>query len=281
MIKANPTRWFPALLVAMVACLALGPIGCDRHSGHGGHGHGTHGDHKGHDHDKHDDRGGHDHAKHGEAKHGEDARTIRLSESQRKEFGVETDKATLGVLGQSVQLPGEVVINPDSRVHVVPRVSGVVRDVHKRVGDRTQANDPLLVLDSAELAEAKSDYLAKLQALELEQVDLDRTRTIHDNTLKMLELVKGQPGLDELVKLEKLDLGTNRKELLSVYADFITAKAEHGRQRTLFEDRVASQASFDAAQSRYQAALATYLATRDDMRFQNRRALDARQRRFR
>jgi cobalt-zinc-cadmium efflux system membrane fusion protein len=58
------------------------------------------------------------------------------------------------MLTTDVELHGEVVLNEDRVVHVVPRVTGIVADVDKRVGDRVSAGDRLAELDSTELGEA-------------------------------------------------------------------------------------------------------------------------------
>jgi cobalt-zinc-cadmium efflux system membrane fusion protein len=234
----------------------------DRHDGE--HDGGEHGDH------------GHDPSR--DRKGAEDA--VRLTQKQVDELGIEVKAAGPGSLYFSVRLPGEVVLNPDSMAHIVARAPGVARKINKRVGDMAQAGEVLAVLDSAELATAKVDYLAKQKAMELARIDLVRTRTVHDNTRKMLELTKEFPGLEALRELEGLDLGANRSDLISAYAELSASKAEYERQQRLLGDNIASEADFQAAQSNYQKANATYQSVRDDMTFNNRRTLDERTRAF-
>ena len=98
-----------------------------------------------------DDEDGH------EEHQGEDI--VRLQAEAIREFGIEIGEAGPGNLAKYTRLPGEVVIDPDRLVHVVPRVSGVAREVYKRLGDQVKRGDVLAELESRELAELKSTYL--------------------------------------------------------------------------------------------------------------------------
>ncbi len=265
------------MLVLAVAAAALSLAACGREPG------GGHDDHEGHDHgdhDGHDDEGHDDHGDEEEGAAGEHEQDVHVSVAQMEEYGVKVAAAGARELTLTVKLPGEVVLNPDRVVHVGPRTTGFVRQVDVRTGDKVAAGDMLAVLESAELADAKAAYLSLLQAVELEKIDLDRIQTIHDNTLTMLELMRGEPKLEELAQLAGLDLGTNRRDLLITYAKYITARSAFERQQQLRQDDITSLADFQIAQSAFQEALASYVATRDDMVFQNRRALDARRRAF-
>ncbi|MEE2873236.1 MAG: efflux RND transporter periplasmic adaptor subunit [Candidatus Latescibacterota bacterium] len=84
---------------------------------------------------------------------------VRLHAEVIREFGIEIGEVGPGDLAKYTRLPGEVVIDPDRLVHVVPRVSGVARGVYKRLGDQVKRGDVLAELESRELAELKSTYL--------------------------------------------------------------------------------------------------------------------------
>ncbi|MFT5366153.1 MAG: cobalt-zinc-cadmium efflux system membrane fusion protein [Candidatus Latescibacterota bacterium] len=125
---------------------------------------------------------GHEHekseAKFDEEKHeghdegGEDI--VRLSAEDLKAFGIETAIVEPSNLEVHVSLPGEVVVNPDRFAHIVPRVSGVVQRVNKKLGDRVRSGDILAVLDSRELSDLKSSFLAARERLSLAEVTFDR-----------------------------------------------------------------------------------------------------------
>ena len=87
------------------------------------------------DHDEDGNEDGH------EEHQGEDV--VRLHAEVIREFGIEIGEAGPGDLAKYTRLPGEVVIDPDRLVHVVPRVSGVAREVYKRLGDQVKRGDVL------------------------------------------------------------------------------------------------------------------------------------------
>jgi cobalt-zinc-cadmium efflux system membrane fusion protein len=103
-----------------------------------------------------------------------DEKAIRMTEAQRKEFGIELATAGSGPLKVQVELPGEIVPNADRVAHVVPRVPGVVREVRKVLGDHVRKGEILLVLDSKELADNKAAFLSAREKLDLAQSNYDR-----------------------------------------------------------------------------------------------------------
>jgi cobalt-zinc-cadmium efflux system membrane fusion protein len=103
---------------------------------------------------------------------------VHLSEAQREELGIVVKAAAAATLKLEVSLPGEIVANADRLAHIVPRVPGVVREVRNRVGDRVEGEDVMAVLDSRELAAAKSKFLASETRVELARATLVREENL-------------------------------------------------------------------------------------------------------
>lgn len=201
---------------------------------------------------------------------------VRVTQAQIAELGIKTDIAKPGSLRHHLSLLGEVVLDPDHVARVVPRAPGIALRIDKRVGDTAQVGETLAVLDSAELATTKAEYLAKLKAMEVAKIDLGRTQTIHDNTKEMLEFMKTSPSLVGLQTLERLDMGANRSALITAYAEMITKRAEYKREEQLLAKKIASDADYQATENVYRKAQAVYLSIRDEMTFNNQRALEER-----
>ncbi|HMK34302.1 MAG TPA: efflux RND transporter periplasmic adaptor subunit, partial [Desulfomonilaceae bacterium] len=83
-----------------------------------------------------------------------------------------------GNLNVCLSLPGEIAVNADRMAHIVPRLSGVVREVKKNLRDFVKEGEVMAVIDSRELAEAKAKYLAAVQRLELAQSNFDRYESL-------------------------------------------------------------------------------------------------------
>jgi len=99
---------------------------------------------------------------------------VRLSEEAIRQFGVQVVEATGGKLEQTLKLPAEIALNADRVAHVVPRVTGMVREIHKNVGDKVEAGELMAVLESRELAEAKAADLAAEARLKLAETNFKR-----------------------------------------------------------------------------------------------------------
>ncbi|MBP7335220.1 efflux RND transporter periplasmic adaptor subunit [Niveispirillum sp.] len=116
--------------------------------------------------DGHDHGEGEEHEEEGGAIH-MDAATITRSKITLVEAGP-------APVSRDIRVMGTVVADADRMVHVTLRVSGIVTEVHKRLGEPVQPGDVLLVLDSRDLAEAKAEYLSALRQESLAATTLSR-----------------------------------------------------------------------------------------------------------
>ena len=107
------------------------------------------------------------------AEHGEES-TVHLSDEQIMKFGIETSPAGPGNIKVHISLPGQIAINTDRMVHIVPRVPGIVRQVNKKLGDPVKKGEVMAVLESRDLADAKATYLASIERLELAKTIAER-----------------------------------------------------------------------------------------------------------
>ncbi len=90
--------------------------------------------------------------------HHNEGKIVKISADEMKEFGVETAVAGPGKLQIHVSLPGEVIIPPDNLAHIHPRFPGIVKDVHKTIGDKVKKGELLAIIESNE---SMSDYAIK------------------------------------------------------------------------------------------------------------------------
>ncbi len=145
--------------IALAAVLAVYTIRADAGGGMDDHGH---------EEESKEHGGGEEH----------EEEVVRLSREEMKEFGVEIRTAGPEKLRIYISLPGEVKTNADRLAHIVPRVSGVVRDVRKRLGDKVRRGEVMAVLESRELADAKSAYLAAIERFSVAEADFRREENL-------------------------------------------------------------------------------------------------------
>ena len=219
---------------------------------HAGHNHSTHTEDTGedehieldHDEDADDDHGADElgdlheeeegHSGHEDDVHDRAEEGLSLTPEQRKRFGIVVQSAGSGSLQNNVTLPGEIVFNEDRVVHLVPRVSGIAREVYRSVGDHVKTNEILAVIDSRELADAKSEYMAakarsmlaektftREKALRKEQVSAEQDFLSAEQTLAeaRIELRSAEQKLHALGFSEDAvdKLGSEQNEAITRY----------------------------------------------------------------
>ena len=204
----------------------------------------------------HDDQTGHIHD---EAQPGQDV----LSR-----FDVELQAAGPGVLELQTKLAGEVKLNADRVAHIVPQVSGKVREVLKSVGDRVHTGEAMAWIESATLGQAKIDYLSKFAEISCCTIELARAQEVHDNATHLLEALASSPSLENLSQMDWGPMGKVRSDLISAYAELQYAEAAFERERRLFDKKITSGDEFQKAESALKKAEALYHATRDRVAFE-------------
>lgn len=108
---------------------------------------------------------------------------IALTDQQIKDIGIKVETAQKGSIETFVNLPGEVDVNSDRKAHIVPRVTGVVLEVKKKLGDPVKAGEVMAVLQSSELADAKGAYLAAIERLDLAKSIFQREEKLRDKKI--------------------------------------------------------------------------------------------------
>lgn len=99
---------------------------------------------------------------------------VRLDEEELEEFGIELAIAGQGKLQIHTDLTGEIVVDPNRLAHIVPRFPGVVREIHKKIGDRVKKGEVIAVIESNE---SLSPY---------------KVRSLIDGTVIELHMTKGE-----------------------------------------------------------------------------------------
>lgn len=204
---------------------------------------------------------------------------IRFASKQSTaKAGIGTAQPIRSDVAPGVRAYCEINYNANDQARLTPQAPGVVSRIAVDVGAKVEAGQVLAELDSPALARAKSAYLDNIQALELARIDLDRSEVIHKNTQKALALSEGELSLGELELLSKLDMGLNRRDLLSSHADLVAAKSAYERERKLRDQNISSEADYQAAEAAYRKAWAEHLAVRDELAFNSKRDLEAKTR---
>lgn len=103
---------------------------------------------------------------------------VKLGPDQIESAGITIETVGPREMVMTIELPGEVKPDETRLAHVVPTLTGVVAEVSKKEGDRVRKGERMAVVNSRELAEAKSSYLVAAHHVEFARVALDREEAL-------------------------------------------------------------------------------------------------------
>lgn len=108
---------------------------------------------------------------------------INMDAQQRQKNGLAIQTASALTLHNNLHLLGEVRINEDQMLHVVPRLAGIVESVLVSEGDQVSKGQLLAVITSQALVELRSDYLASQKRLNLARSHYAREKKLWEEKI--------------------------------------------------------------------------------------------------
>jgi cobalt-zinc-cadmium efflux system membrane fusion protein len=88
-----------------------------------------------------------------------------------------------GIIARRIIVPGTIVPQADRIAHVAVKLSSIVAELRKNIGDAVEKNEVLAILESREVADAKSEYLAARLTNELQQDLFERDKSLWDKKI--------------------------------------------------------------------------------------------------
>jgi cobalt-zinc-cadmium efflux system membrane fusion protein len=137
-----------------------------------------------------------------EADHHDDA--IKLTQAQIEAGNFSVVGVGGGELSKHIRVPGTIIPSGDRIARVAVRLVGTVAELRKRLGDRVEAGDVVAVIESREVADAKSEYLAARLVFGLQQTLFDRsTRLFEGKVLSENDYLRARTTFEDArVKIE-------------------------------------------------------------------------------
>jgi len=138
----------------------------------------------------------------GEEKH--DELVVKLSEKQVDAGKFAISEVQGGILGKRIAVPGSIVPSGDHIARVAVRLLGTVAELRKRLGDTVRAGEVVAVIESREVADAKSEYLAARLVFDLQQTLFNRsTKLFEGKVLSENDFLRARTTFqDARVKIE-------------------------------------------------------------------------------
>lgn len=175
---------------------------------------------------------------------------------------------------RQLRVTGRLELNASRVADVSSLVSGIVQEVHVRLGDTVQAGEPLARVHSREVGEAKL-HLAKAQLdLDVARKEYEWHHTIDANTRDLLDaLQRGTAITDVETQFAGRPIGSYRGQLLSAAALQQKAMADYERVRALNDKAIVAGKEVLRIESEVRTANASYGAMLEQTRFESERAL--------
>ena len=151
---------------------------------------------------------------------------VRLTPDQITGARIELAAVEGGILTRRVTVPGTIVPNAELVARVAVKLSGTVAELRKKLGDPVAKDEIIAVLESREVADAKSEYLAARLTSELQQDLFERDKTVWDKGVSNEQQFLRSRNLASLSRM-RLDiarqklfaLGLDQKEIAALPAE--------------------------------------------------------------
>jgi membrane fusion protein, heavy metal efflux system len=146
---------------------------------------------------------------------GEERATIRLTDEQVETSGIAFAAVRDGALVRRIVVPGTIVPDADRIARVSVKLSATVAELRKKLGDTVEKGEVIAVLESREVADAKSEYLAARLNNDLQRNLYERDKVLWDRHIVAEQVVLKSQGAAAQAKMN-LDIARQKLFALGV-----------------------------------------------------------------
>jgi cobalt-zinc-cadmium efflux system membrane fusion protein len=153
----------------------------------------------------------------------DDRQGVKLSDEAIEAAGIDMAAVGSGTIAHQIVVHGTIVPHSDRIAHVAVKLSGTVAELRKKIGDPVAADEVLAVLESREVADAKSEYLAARVTNELQQDMLERDRILWERKILPEQLLLRSRNLaanakirNDIARQKLFTLGLTGSEIMDL-----------------------------------------------------------------
>ena len=153
----------------------------------------------------------------------DDQQSVKLSAEAIEAAGIDVAPVQSGAIAHRIVVHGTIVPHADRIAHVAVKLFGIVAELRKKIGDPVAMDEVLAVLDSREVADAKSEYLAARVTSELEQEMLERDTILWERkvlaeqqVLRSRNLAANAKIRNDIARQKLFALGLTEKEIMDL-----------------------------------------------------------------
>lgn len=108
---------------------------------------------------------------------------VRMTAEQIANQDIVVAPVESGAIYRHILVPGTITTDADRIARVPARVVGTVAEMRKRLGDKVEKGEVVAILDSREVADAKSEYLTASVKADLERTNFERQQALWDKRI--------------------------------------------------------------------------------------------------
>jgi len=153
----------------------------------------------------------------------DEKQSIKLTEEQIAAARIELVTAQAGTLVRRLTVPGTIVPHADRLAHVSVKLMATVGELRKKLGDPVAKDEVVAILESREVADAKSEYLANKLTSELNQDLAERDKALWEKRfapeqqyLRSRNLAATSRVRFDIARQKLLALGLTEKEIAAL-----------------------------------------------------------------
>jgi membrane fusion protein, heavy metal efflux system len=139
--------------------------------------------------------------------------TISLTDEQIETSGIELAAVQDGTLVRRIVVPATIVPDADRLARVSVRLSATVAELRKKLGDTVEKGEVIAVLESREVANAKSEYLAARLNNDLQRNLYERDKVLWERHVIAEQIALRSQGA---AAQAKINLHIARQKLLAL-----------------------------------------------------------------
>ncbi|MDP4003655.1 efflux RND transporter periplasmic adaptor subunit [Methylobacterium sp. NEAU K] len=142
--------------------------------------------------------------------HRDEPGLVRLTDDQVTKAGIRTDSVKGGRLARHLHVPGTIVPSANNTARIAVKTQGTVAELRKGLGDRVAKGEVVALLDSREIADTKSEYLAARLSAALHKTLYERDQSLWDKRISSeQQYLRSQASYEEL----KVKVDSARRKL--------------------------------------------------------------------
>lgn len=163
--------------------------------------------------------------------HDEENGQIKMTAEDINGAKIELQPAGAGRIAKRLQLPGTIVADRSRVGRVASKVVGTVIELKKGLGDSVKADEIIAILDSREVAEAKSEFIAATVNYKLQDTLYQREKTLWEKQVTAEQrLLRAQATFQEAQV--RRDVALQKLFALGVGEDVVAKLADPGQPAT-------------------------------------------------